>query len=565
MKDSPDIGVYVATTTHAPEAAKPTRFPERTVTRRASSPTRSPWVRPSITASDLGLDSIARMTKAVFALALGVCMMPPALNAQASSGGLPERLSLEQALDIARQTNPGLRQTLNDADLADWDVREAYSRFLPMASASAGVQWQGAGEQQLGGSLTLGDLGFGNQPSYYLSNYRLGLTYTLDWATLRGPAQAKAGRRTTEAQIVAAQAGLFTQVTNAYVEVLRQQEALRVARLQLENSEFNFRLAQAQLAVGAVTGIDVGQAEVQVGRSRVQVLQAENRVETAHLRLLQQLGQPISQVRDQPIELTTPFALSEPTWDVESLEAQARQSNPTLRTQRASRESADIGISVARSGYMPTLSLSTAWSGFTREASSSDFQIAQAQQQIAGSISQCVATNDLYSRLANPLPPIDCSRFTFTDAQRQRIVSQNDQFPFGFQQSPLTVSLQVSIPIFQGLGRERNLAAARLQRDDLVEQVREQEIALEADIAIGLANARTAYESALIEESNRLLAEQQLRLARERYQLGEITFVDLVAAQTVLAQAEADRISAIFAYHDLVTSLEALVGSPLRP
>jgi outer membrane protein len=502
------------------------------------------------------------MMKAVRAT-LFALLLPVAVSAQAQGGGVPASLSLEEAIEIARGSNPALRQTRNDAGLADWEVREAYSRFFPMATASAGVQWQGSGEQTFG-SLTLGDLGFTNQPSYYMSNYRLGLTYTLDWATLKGPAQAKSGRRVTQAQIGAAESNLVSQVTDAYLEVLRQQEALRIARLQLENSEFNLRLAQAQLEVGAVTGIDVGQAEVQVGRSRVQVLQAENGVETARLRLLQQLGQPIGDVNGQPFELSTQFGLTEPTWDVESLEAQALQSNPTLRMRRASRESADIGVSVARSGYMPTLSLSTAWSGFTREASSTDFQVAQAQQQIAGSIAQCVATNDLYSRLANPLPPLDCSRFTFTDAQRQRIIDQNDQFPFQFERSPLTVSLQLSIPIFQGLGRERNLEAARLQREDMVEQVREQEIALEADIAIGLANARTAYESALIEEQNRLLADQQLRLARERYQLGEITFVDLVAAQTVLAQAEADRISAIFAYHDLVTALEALVGAPLR-
>jgi outer membrane protein len=505
------------------------------------------------------------MMNVVRALVLVVMLAAADLSAQTGAGreGVPSRLSLEQAIDIARASNPGLRQTLNDSELADWNVREAYSQFFPMATASGGVQWQGAGEQQFG-SLTLGDLGFRNQPSYYLSNYRLGLTWSLDWATLKGPAQAKSERRVTQAQIGAAEANLATQVTNAYLEVLRREEALRVARLQLENSEYNLRLAQAQLAVGAVTGIDVGQAEVQVGRSRVQVLQAENGVETARLRLLQQLGQPIDRLGGEPLELTTQFPLSEPTWDIASLEAQALQANPTLRARRASRESADVGVSVARSGYMPTLSLSTAWSGFTREASSTSFQIAQAQQQIAGSIAQCIATNDLYSRLANPLPPIDCSRFVFTDAQRQRIIDQNDQFPFEFERSPMTVSLQLSIPIFQGLGRERNLEAARLQREDMSEQVREQEIALQADIAIGLANARTAYESALIEEQNRLLADQQLRLARERYQLGEITFVDLVSAQTVLAQAEADRISAVFAYHDLVTQLEALVGTSLR-
>jgi len=501
------------------------------------------------------------MKNALSALSLTALLLAPLAPAAhvAAQEGVPASLSLGEALEIARASNPSFRQTRNDADLAAWGVRQAWGALLPQASASAGVQWQGSGEQQLG-SITLGDLGFGGQPSYYLSNYRLGLTYSLDWATLKGPSQARADRQVTEAQIGVAEGSLVSQVTNAYVEAIRRQEGLRIAELQLENSEFNLRLAQAQLAVGAVTGIDVGQAEVQVGRSRVQVLQARNGLTTARMRLLQQLGQSMG----QDFALTSTFELSAPTWTEDELEALALRQNPTLEARRRARTSADIGVSAARSPYFPTLSLSTGWSGFTREASSVDFQIAQAQRQVAGSIAQCVATNDLYSRLASPLPPLDCSRFTFTDAQRQAIVDQNNQFPFSFERSPPTVSLQLSIPIFNGFGRERNLQAARLQREDIAEQVREQEIALEADIAIGLANARTAYESALLEEQNRALAEQQLLLARERYQLGEITFVDLVDAQTVLAQAEADRLNAVYAYHDLVTSLETLVGQPLR-
>jgi outer membrane protein TolC len=152
----------------------------------------------------------------------------------------------------------------------------------------------------------------------------------------------------------------------------------------------------------------------------------------------------------------------------------------------------------------------------------------------------------------------------FTDAMREAIVDQNDQFPFGFQKSPFSVRFGLSIPIFQGFSRQRNLEAAKLQREDLTQQVREQEMALRADLAVALATVRTAYESALLEERNRSLAEQQLRLARERYQLGAITFVELVAAQTVMAQADRDRTAAIFAYHDAVTRLETLVGTSLR-
>src|SRR5690606_14975444 len=130
--------------------------------------------------------------------------------------------------------------------------------------------------------------------------------------------------------------------------------------------------------------------------------------------------------------------------------------------------------------------------------------------------------------------------------------------------SPPSLSIGLSIPIFQGFSRQRSLEAARVQRDDATHQVREQELALEADLSIGLANVRTAYESALLEERNRDLAERQLTLARERYQVGAITFVELTEAQTVLTQAEGDRIIAVFAYHDAVTDLEALVGAPLR-
>lgn len=484
-----------------------------------------------------------------------VAMTGPA----AAQQEVPSSLSLADALEIARSSNPGFQQTRNDAALSDWNLRQAWGQLLPSASASFGMSWQGSGEQQFG-TLTLGDLGFTEQPSYYFSNYRIGLSYDLSWARLVGPRQSRAERRATLAQIDVAESQLSTQVTNAYVDVLRQEEAVLVATQQLENARINLRLAQGQLAVGSVTPIDVGQAEVQVGRAEVTVLQVDNQLSTARMRLLQLLGLPVQQAFDA----TTGFELSEPTWTLEELVESAQTGNPDLRWRRQSTVAAEIGVSSAKSAYLPTLSVQTGWSGFSREASSVDYQIAQAQAQVASTITSCVRTNEIYSRLTPPLPPIDCSQIAFTDEQRAAIVSANDQFPFGFVGSPPSVGLTLSIPIFQGLSRQRNLEAARIQRDDVVEQVREQELALEADLSIGLANVRTLYRSALLEERNRELADQQLRLAQERYQLGAATFLELVEAQTTLTQAEADRISAIYAYHDAVTNLEALIGASLR-
>lgn len=471
-----------------------------------------------------------------------------------------QSLSLAEAIEIARTTNPGFLQTRNDEALADWDVRQAYGQLLPSASASGGVSWQGSGETQLPGSLTLGDLGFADQPSYYTSRYSLGVNYNIAWSTILGPKQAKAQRTATLAGIGAAESNLVSQVTSAYIDLLRREDAIRIARLQLENNEFNLRLAQGRLAVGSVTPIDVGQAEVLVGRSQVAVLQAENGVTTSRMRFLQLLGLPVT----EEFTTTTTFTLTEPTWDLQTLRTMALEQNPALRQRRSSTEAADIAVSSAWSQYLPSMSISTGWSGFTRQASSTDSQIAQAQASVAATIRNCVTTNDLYSRLADPLPPIDCGQFAFTDDQVAAINAANNQFPFNFVGSPPTLSLNVSVPIFSGLSRQRNVEAARLQAEDLRQQVREQELSVEADLAIGLENVRTLYESALLEERNRELAEQQLNLARQRYQLGAITFVELVDAQTLFAQADADRTVAVFLYHDSVTNLEALVGASLR-
>jgi outer membrane protein TolC len=95
--------------------------------------------------------------------------------------------------------------------------------------------------------------------------------------------------------------------------------------------------------------------------------------------------------------------------------------------------------------------------------------------------------------------------------------------------------------------------------------VREQELALEADVTIRLAEVRAAHRSAELEERNQTLADEQLRLAQERYRLGFIPFLDLVDAETLKAEADRDLLNAVYGYHDALAALEAAVGRSLRP
>jgi outer membrane protein len=472
---------------------------------------------------------------------------------------IPSSLSLDDAVRLARRNRPLLQADLNNVEVAEWNIKAAYGALIPSASASSSVSWQGSGEQQVG-SVTLSDLGFGDQPSYYFSSYRLGLNYAIDGRVFLALPQAKANRDAQVAQGEASGAQAVFMVTQAYVEVLRQEEGLVLARQELERAEGNLRLAQGQMEVGSGTPLDTRQAEVAVGRARVAVLVSENGVRTGKFRLAQQMGLD----PQDGFALATPFELSPPLWSESDLVDQALEWNPSLRSLKASRKSQSYSVKMAKAAYFPTLSITAGTSGFAREASNSGFLVAQAQGSSLGRIAQCEATNDLYSRLANPLPPTDCSQYLFTDGQRQSVIDRNNNFPFDFVRQPPSASLAISLPIFQGRRRQRDLATARIAEDDIRYQLRNSELALKADIASGLANLRTAYEAALIEEENQVWADEQLRLAQERYRLGLATFLELVEAETVKAGADRDRLAAIFAYHDNLASLESVVGTSLR-
>ncbi len=472
---------------------------------------------------------------------------------------VPESLTLDEALRLALRNNPRLQAVRNDVAVADWNLNAAYGSWIPSASLSSSVSWQGSGEQRFG-SITADQLGFQDQPSFLFSSYNAGINYSLSGRTLMAPGQARRNRDATRAQVSSEEAVLRLNVTKAYLEVLRQIEGLSLAEQELERARFNLRLARGRQEVGSGNAIDVQQAEVSVGRAEIALIQARTGVRTSRIRMLQQVGVTLAA---EPA-LATSFAVTEPLWTADDLYETAIGANPGLRTLRAQEEASRYGVDIARSAYFPTLSLSAGISGFTRQASSTAGQEAQAVAAGLARVQQCRSLNDLISRLPDPPPLQECSLLATRESALEEIRAQNDAFPFNFTTQPASMGLTVSLPVFQGLGRQRELESARAQLNDNRFRIREQELALRADIESRVAIVQTAYESALIEERNQVLADEQLRLAQEQYRLGLSNFIALIEAETVKAQADRERVLSIFTYHDAVADLEAVVGTPLR-
>ena len=494
--------------------------------------------------------------------AVQFCVCALAVTTAGAGGQEPATLTLEEALALARRNNPDYLTQQNDAAVADWTVRAAYGALLPGASASTSFGWQGAGTPRFG-IFTGEDVGIGRTTSYYSSSYSLGLNYRLSGSNLLAPRQERASRRATLASIAAAAATLDAAVTQQYLAVLRAQDGVALARQELERAEQNLRYAEARVEVGAAIALETKQAQVEVGRARVALLQAENLVQTELLRLMQQLGVTV----DRAVRLTTTFSVMELPWTQEQLVAMALEQNPQLRSANAREDASETSVRMARSAYLPSLNLSAGWSGFAREAANSDFVVEQARDQAAAQVANCQALNELSARLVSPLPgtPADCSAFALTPQQAARVRESNDVFPFEFTREPLSVGLSVSLPIFQGFSRELQIEEAKALAADARYRVRAEELRLRTEVGTGWQTTTTALQTVALEESNRQLAAEQLEMQRERYRLGLASFLELQDSETVKARADRDYLNAVYAFHVALSQLEAAVGRPLRP
>ena len=470
-------------------------------------------------------------------------------------------LSLDEAIQLARQNNPDFLSQVNDAGVADWAVREAYGALLPGASASMGLSWQDAGNQRFG-IFTGDDLGIATTAGYYSSSYSLGLSYRLSGAALLGPSRARSLRDATRAGIDAAALALVADITMRYIAVARAQDGVELAEQELQRARQNQTLAEARVSVGAAVPVELTQAEVETGRAEVGLLQARNLLDTERLRLMQAVG--VASV--DGLRLTTEFEVFDLGWDGPSLIAMALERHPQLAAARASEIAAETGVRVARTAYLPSLSLSAGLSGFTREATNEAFLLRQAADQAAGQAENCVFLNTLSAGLSTPLPgrPVDCSQFVLSAEQRSTILDRNKVFPFSFSREPWSVSASVSLPIFLGLTRERQVEEARAAASDARLRARAEQLRIRTEVETAFLNTVTAERSVELEERNRQLAQEQMAIARERYRLGAASFMELLEAETLLARAERAYLSAVYAFHENIAALEAAVGRPLR-
>jgi outer membrane protein len=481
----------------------------------------------------------------------------------------PAELTLDEAVRLARDNNPLYLSTRNDQGAADWGVREAYGQFLPSANARGSMNYTEAGVQRIG------TLDFGAQSTdWYSSNYSLSLTWNLDGNTLFGVSNARASQRATSARIDAARFTLESAVTLQYMAALRARDALRVAERQLARAEQNYEIVQERVAVGASAGTEGKQAAVDMGRAEVALIQAEQALRGQKLLLMERIGVTM----DEEIRLASTFEIFEPTWSRGDLMLYALEQHPSLRAFVAQEGASRATVRQARSAYFPRFTLSTAFSGNTLQALNDDFLVSQAAGSISAQYYSCRRWK-VIQQTVGELPglslPADCGSPELAPEQRDQLLAGNDVFPFDFTKNPLTLSLSVSVPVFNGFSRQRQVEQAEAAADDAHHSRRAEELRLRTAVTQAYNDLVAAYRVVQIEERNRELAEERLEMAQQRYAMGAgpsrtsgvvgSTFLELLDALASMSTAESDYLNATYDFHLALAQLEAATGRSLRP
>lgn len=407
-------------------------------------------------------------------------------------------LSLEQAIQIAIQNNLETLLARERRREAEGLKQESLSTLLPNISGTA---------YQANITQNLAALGF--QPGTFpgirstfigpFNNFdaRARLVQTIfNLSAIRNYQAGRAGVHVAELQEALAREQVASGTALIYLEALRSDRSVAAAQANVDLAQALLKLAQDQRDAGVATGVDVTRAQTRLAEEQVRLAQAQTSSEQARLNLQRVVGLPL----ESPLTLTDQLRfIDEPLPVVETAVEQAGQNRPELRIAEEQVKTSELERKAVRAEYLPSLEFVGDYG-----------------------VSGITPTN--------------------TDLPTRR------------------AAIQLNVPIFNGgLTRGRLGVAASRERQTVLElgNVRGQ---VESDVRLALATLRTAAVQVRAADESVNLAQRELEMSRDRFQAGVADNLEVINAQTTLANARDAQVSALAQYNAARLNFAAALG-----
>ncbi len=391
-------------------------------------------------------------------------------------------LTLDEAIRTTLANNFDIRLAENDSASFALDNRYRNVVFLPRLNASAGTVFNRNSQRQefTDGTDREGDVATDNINASVALNWTLfdGLGM---FATRKKAAEfASLGGITVKRQVV----NTVAEVINTYYAVVRQKQMLLAIREQMRLSGTRVDLAQRKLEIGVGAKPDVLQSQVDYNGQRAAELRQLTLIEQLKDRLDQLIYGPLLPPDPPDYDVVEEIPINDKL-TVEEIRQDLALTNPELQALRKNIDIAALTVDEVKSDRWPVIDFNAA------------YNFSKTNNNIA----------------INPFLPV---------------YNRNKGLNFGFT---------ATVPILNYRNTHRAIQQAQLD-------LKYQQILLDSRKSAIDLEVRNAYKEYLfqqevlaLEESNILLAKENVDIIQATYRLGEATFVQLREAEKSLADA----------------------------
>ncbi len=386
-------------------------------------------------------------------------------------------IDIDEAVKIAMKNNIQVIAAMNTYNSTVANVLpKTWGRNLPTVSANANFNHSMLNDVS-------GTTGFGGSASNNSYSYSLDANYVIfdGLKKFDEMTQARLDESSAKFDYENTKQEVTLNVYQAYITVLKNQQLLKIAEENLKRSEEQLKRLEERNRLGAQILSDVYKQRVQVGSDKLAVNKAKNNLRTSKASLNNLIGEDVNtefELRELPMEVS----FDQKQFDFDQSYQTALDTRKDYLASKKKVESSRRSLSIAKSGYYPTLS---ALASYQWNNTAMNF--------------------DRYSDRDNA-----------------------------------SVGLSLSVPIFSGFQTNSGVIQAdqRYQTERSNMESTKRKVAL--DIKIALLNMQTAYENVQLSDENVKSAKEDLRLATERYNLGAGTLLDQITANAGYATAEAN-------------------------
>lgn len=423
-----------------------------------------------------------------------------AQQVQSAAAGSPApAITLDEAISRAKANEPSFAAAVAASGVSKLDRSIARAALLPSVTYhNQYLYTQGTGVLAAGNTSGAPRFIANNAVHEYTSQGVV--NETIGVQQFVAASQASAAASVAEANLEIARRGLVSTVVGLFYSSLTAENKVAVAKRAAAEADNFVTLTQQREAARESAHADVVKAQLQQQQRSRDLADAIIQAQKAHL----DLGVLLFPDPRSPYTLTT-ATMTPPLPARADVEAAAAHRNPELQSALASLHQSDLGVTAARSAYLPDLALNYSYG-------------------------------------------IDAAQFA-------------TKTPEGVHNLGYSASATLDIPVWDWFSTQHKVKQSEILRDAARVALTSTQRQLIAQLDEFYSEATTARDQLESLNLSAQTAAESLRLTRLRYTAGEATVLEVVDAENSLTTAELAREDGLVRYQMSLANLQLLTGT----